>query len=150
MSLALSATLTSGGSGRSSSKMPSRKPAVRSPREILVVDDNDDVRESFVMLLMMHGYKATGASSGFGALRRLRDGLRPAVVVLDLRLPGMNGWEVLDHMRGDPDLASIPVVMVSGDVAEAQKAEAHGLENFLRKPVDPDVLLQTIARQCEG
>jgi two-component system, chemotaxis family, chemotaxis protein CheY len=122
---------------------------VRPPREILIVDDNDDVRESFVMLLMMHGYKATGASSGFGALRRLRDGMRPAVVVLDLRLPGMNGWEVLDHMQSDPVLAAIPVVMVSGDVHEAHKAEAHGLKNFLRKPVDPEALLEAIARQCK-
>jgi two-component system, chemotaxis family, chemotaxis protein CheY len=134
---------------RTSSTMPSRQPAVRPPRKVLVVDDNDDVRESFVMLLMMHGYKASGASSGFGALRRLRDGLRPAVVVLDLRLPGMHGWEVLDHMRDDPALASIPVVMVSGDVHEAHRAEEHGLQNFLRKPVDPEVLLQAIERQCE-
>ena len=126
----------------------SRRQAARLPHQILVVDDNEDVRESFVMLLMMHGYRATGASSGFGALRLLRDGLRPRVVVLDLRLPGMDGWTVWDHMLGDPALAKIPVVVVSGDVEECRRAEERGLRNFLRKPVDPQTLLGAIAQLC--
>ena len=104
--------------------MASRRQAARLPHQILVVDDNDDVRESFVMLLMMHGYRATGASSGFGALRLLRDGLRPSVIVLDLRMPGMDGWAVWEHMSSDPALATIPVVVVSGDVHECQRPAA--------------------------
>lgn len=128
--------------------MPSRRQAARLPHQILVVDDNDDVRESFVMLLMMHGYRATGASSGFGALRLLRDGLRPSVIVLDLRMPGMDGWAVWEHMSSDPALATIPVVVVSGDVYECQRAEEKGLRNFMRKPVSPQSLLAAVAQYC--
>ncbi len=130
--------------------MPARRQLAHPPHEVLVVDDNDDVRESFVMLLLMHGYRATGASSGFGALRLLRDGLRPRVVILDLRMPGMDGWTVLDHMQTDPALASIHVVVVSGDVHECERAEARGLKNFFRKPVAPNTLLTAIAERCEA
>jgi CheY-like chemotaxis protein len=118
--------------------------------EVLVVDDNDDVRESLVLLLMMHGFRASGASSGFGALRRLKDGLRPALVLLDLRMPGMSGWEVWDHMRNDPAIAAIPVVVVSGEVGERQRALAAGIRRFVEKPVDPQRLLDIVAAECGG
>ena len=63
-------------------------------RKVLVVEDNDDVREAFITLLLMHGYQASGASSGMNALEQLREGLRPCVVILDLRMPEMDGWSV--------------------------------------------------------
>jgi CheY-like chemotaxis protein len=117
---------------------------------VLVVDDNDDVREAFVALLLMHGYLASGASSGTRALEELRQGLRPCVVLLDLRMPEMDGWTVWARMHAEPTLASIPVVMVSGDPEQSRRAEALGMRNFIRKPVDADKLVATVARYCEA
>jgi CheY-like chemotaxis protein len=117
--------------------------------EVLVVDDNEEVRESLMLLLMMHGYRVSGASSGFGALRKLQDGLRPSLVLLDLRMPGMDGWAVWDHMRSDPALAAIPVVVVSGEAEERQRAVASGVRRFVAKPVDPGKLLAVVA-ECAG
>ena len=117
---------------------------------VLVVDDSDDVREAFCTLLLMNGYRASGASSGMGALEQMRDGLRPCVVLLDLRMPGMDGWSVWARMHAEPKLAAIPVVMVSGDPDESRRAELIGLRNFIRKPIDPETLVATVARYCEN
>ncbi len=128
--------------------MPSRR-HVSTSHTVLVVDDNDDVREAFVALLLMHGYHASGASSGSRALEQLREGLRPCVVLLDLRMPEMDGWTVWARMHAEPTLASIPVVMVSGDPEQSRRAEALGMRNFIRKPVDADKLVATVARFCD-
>ena len=134
-----------------SSVRPSRSSRHTSAsHKVLVVDDNDDVREAFVTLLLMHGYRASGASSGLGALEQLHDGLRPCVVLLDLRMPEMDGWSVWARMHAAPKLASIPVVMVSGDPEQLRRAEMLGMRNFIRKPVDAEKLLGTVARYCES
>jgi CheY-like chemotaxis protein len=117
-------------------------------RQVLVVEDNDDVREAFITLLLMHGYRASGASSGMNALEQLHEGLRPCVVLLDLRMPEMDGWSVWARMHAEPALASIPVVMVSGDPDQLRRAEALGLRNFIRKPVDAATLVGIVARYC--
>lgn len=117
---------------------------------MLVVDDNDDVRDAFITLLTMHGYDASGASSGVTALRQLRDGLRPCVILLDLRMPEMDGWTVWAKMHAEPMLATIPVVMVSGDPEQSRRAQALGMRNFVRKPIDAETLLATVARYCDA
>ena len=117
---------------------------------MLVVEDNDDVREAFITLLLMHGYQASGASSGMSALEQLHEGLRPCVVILDLRMPEMDGWSVWARMHAEPQLASIPVVMVSGDPDQLRRAEALGLRNFIRKPVDAEKLVAIVARYCDA
>lgn len=117
--------------------------------EVLVVDDNDDVRDAFITLLTTHGYGAVGANSGVTALRQLRDGFRPCVVLLDLRMPEMDGWTVWAKMHAEPGLASIPVVMLSGDPEQSRRAQALGMRNFMRKPIDAETLVATVARYCE-
>ena len=115
---------------------------------VLLVDDNDDVRDAFATLLSMHGYEVSGASDGVGALDQMHHGLHPCVVLLDLRMPEMDGWQVWARMHSEPQLAAIPVVMVSGDPEQSRRAEAMGLRNFLRKPVDAEKLLAAVARFC--
>jgi len=118
--------------------------------EVLVVDDNDDVRDAFITLLVMNGYEAVGASGGVAALELLHAGARPCVVLLDLRMPEMDGWTVWARMHAEPALASIPVVMVSGDPEQSRRAETLGMRNFMRKPIDAEKLLATVARYCNG
>jgi CheY-like chemotaxis protein len=83
--------------------------------EVLVLDDDHDLLAVLRVILEEEGYDVTVASDGDGALALLRSGLRPAVILLDLMMPGMNGWSFRDELLADPTLAKIPVVVLSGD-----------------------------------
>src|SRR2546423_1899791 len=93
--------------------------------QVLIVDDNDDARETLAVLLRAHGFQVAPAWSAEDALRHFRDGFRPCTMFLDLRMPGMDGWALYEAMRGDPKLATIPVVVVTGCVDEITRAPNH-------------------------
>jgi CheY-like chemotaxis protein len=117
-------------------------------QRILVVDDNASVREALVALFEGEGYEARGALDGFEALRLLRDGFRASLVVLDMLMPEMDGWDFRRAQRRDPALADIPVVVVTSVVnptLEAQKL--HALAGF-KKPLDVYALLEVVADNC--
>jgi signal transduction histidine kinase/DNA-binding response OmpR family regulator len=108
--------------------------------QILVVDDDPEVARMLVTLLTFHGFEATSADSGERALERLAE--QPfQVVLLDVRLPGMNGFEACSRIRGlyGP---SLPVMMLTafGDSAAVRQALAAGADDFLHKPVDTAAL----------
>jgi two-component system response regulator MprA len=88
----------------------------------------------------------TTAEHGRRALELLRAGLRPGVILLDLMMPVMNGWQFRDEQAHDPQLSPIPVLIISGDGRVAEKTTALGAAGYLRKPIDLDVLLGTVAR----
>jgi CheY-like chemotaxis protein len=113
---------------------------VRSPaRRVLVVDDDRDNRELLVELLASEGYLVSSASDGRRALAEAR-AMRPDVILLDLMMPVMNGWEFRDAQLRDPDLARVPVVVVSAfeDTLE--------VEAILRKPYLLEDVLDTVQR----
>jgi DNA-binding response OmpR family regulator len=106
---------------------------------VLVVEDEADIREAVVEVLAERGYDVIGASDGAEALSKLRE--HPAdVVLLDLMMPRMNGWEFRAAQSGDPELRSIPVVVLSalGRVAGLDACE------FLQKPFEVDQLLAVV------
>ena len=115
---------------------------------VLLVDDNPDVRESFDAYLTVHGFDVVQAANGLQALDHLRRGPRPCVILLDLAMPVMDGFEFRRAQRADPALADIPVIIFSGqhDVARAA-TELCPLQSF-RKPVDPDRLVAVALRCC--
>ena len=81
---------------------------------ILIVDDDNDVRSALAELLEEEGFAVEGAPNGRAALARLRDGAaHPAVILLDLMMPGMDGWDFRSEQMRDPELARVPVVIVS-------------------------------------
>jgi CheY-like chemotaxis protein len=82
---------------------------------VLVVDDDDSVRSLYVDALTEVGHVVAVAVDGAEALDRLRDGSVPCVVLSDVRMPRMDGWELSRAVARDPELASIPVVVVTGD-----------------------------------
>jgi two-component system response regulator MprA len=86
------------------------------------------------------------ASNGAEALRLLRSGARPRLVVLDLMMPVMNGWEFRAEQMGDPSLAQIPVVIMTGFGGAAEKATKLGAAGSLRKPIDVDTLFAMVRR----
>ena len=80
---------------------------------ILVVDDDADLRQTLQLLLDDSGYRVTAAASGQAALDQLLAGARPDLILLDLMMPEMNGWQFLERARADASLAAIPVVIMT-------------------------------------
>jgi len=131
--------------------MPSSNAATTTPvpnRSILVVDDNDDVRDAIIAALRVAGYDAVGAENGAVALARLREErLRPGLILLDLMMPEMDGLEFRDRQMRDPELARIPVVIVSA-FGRQTAVRALGVADYLAKPIDFERLLELAARHC--
>ena len=114
-------------------------------RSLLIVEDDADIREALHGLLQMEGYAVEECKNGLEALQRLRrKSPPPDVILLDLMMPVMDGWQFRVEQKRDPHLASIPVVALSAD--STPKAAAIDAEAYLRKPVDYDTLVDTIDR----
>ena len=116
---------------------------------VLVVDDFPETREAIVSMLTTKGFDAVGAASGPIALDLLQAGMRPCVVLLDIRMPGMEGWEVWERMKVHDDFARTPVVILSADSADDARARAVGIREFLRKPIDGRNLVAAVDKHCE-
>jgi two-component system cell cycle response regulator DivK len=115
---------------------------------ILLVDDDEDVRTGVAELLRLDGYEIVEAADGQEALRHLRLGLRPCLVLLDLNMPRMSGWQFRGLQVCDREIADIPVVAFSGHESVEQQAKLLSLAGFLGKPLDFDKLRATVARTC--
>jgi CheY-like chemotaxis protein len=113
---------------------------------LLLVEDDLDLREALGEILAGEGYDVVSTGDGLEALRRLQGGLEPSLILLDLILPGMNGWELLEHARGDRTLARIPVVLMTASTEDAvpfPRAAA-----CLIKPFDVDELIHLVGELC--
>jgi two-component system, NtrC family, sensor kinase len=113
---------------------------------ILVVDDDATVRELVVRHLERAGFAAVVARGGQEGLRLVRE-LRPAAVTLDIMMPDLDGWTVLAAIKGDPELAGIPVVLMS-IVDQKNRGYALGAADYLVKPVDRTKLVDTLRNIC--
>lgn len=113
---------------------------------ILLVEDDDDVREALADVLRDAGYDVAWAADGAEAIRLLRAGLRPAAIVLDLMMPVMNGFQFRAEQLSDPDLARIPVILVSADRSLDRDARAMDVAARVTKPAQVEDLLATIAQ----
>lgn len=111
---------------------------------VLVVDDDLDIREAMADALETAGYGVVAAENGEAALARMRE-QRPCVVVLDLMMPVCDGWQLVERMREDPELASIPVCVLS---AMAQNPPP-GMACVLGKPVQLLRLLTAVRQYCD-
>ncbi|MDP9000190.1 MAG: response regulator [Myxococcota bacterium] len=115
-----------------------------SGRTLLVVEDDADIREALDGLLSMEGFRVTGCCNGREALDWLHTSSKPDVIVLDLMMPVMDGWQFRVAQKHDPELATIPVVALSADATA--KAAAIDADAYLKKPVDYETLIDTIDR----
>jgi CheY-like chemotaxis protein len=113
-------------------------------RLILVVDDDDDIRESIVEILQDRGFATAEARNGEDALLQLRGGLRPDAILLDLMMPVMDGRAFRDAQRADPALAAIPVVVLSAQNDVATTAADMKPSAFLKKPSSLKEILATV------
>lgn len=113
---------------------------------VLAIDDDPDILLAVKDVLELEGHRVLLARGGREALELLRGGARPSVILLDLMMPDVNGWEFRDRQRADASLAPIPVVVISGQGVSAREVAALGVDDYLRKPVDVEQLLGAVSR----
>lgn len=112
---------------------------------VLLVDDDQDLRDSVADLLRQRGYKVATAEDGHAALAIITGTRMPCIVLLDLVMPGMDGWQFLGAVQSDPNLSAIPIVIAS---AHAATHAPPGTAGVLRKPFDFDEMFRLVARHC--
>jgi CheY-like chemotaxis protein len=115
---------------------------------VLVVDDHDDARETLAMVLEAEGYPVATACDGADAWRYLHRCPPPCLILLDLTMPVMDGWEFRRRQRADSKLTRIPVVIISAVADVNPMGPPLEADDFLPKPVDVDQLLTHIRRHC--
>ncbi len=116
---------------------------------VLVVEDDEDVRETILESLEEEGYVAVGARDGEEAIRFLGEmPTMPALILLDMMMPNMNGFQFREAQLACPAWSAIPVVVLTADGTVDSKATQLGAAGILRKPVKLATLLGTVARTC--
>ena len=115
---------------------------------VLVVEDDEAIGEALVSLLEDAGHEAVCVTDGRVALEELRRGGEPCVILLDLAMPGMNGRRFREEQQKDAALAAIPVIVCTADAFAEERAREIGAADWLRKPLDPERLLEVVARHC--
>jgi two-component system response regulator MprA len=114
---------------------------------ILVVEDEVEIQLALKEALEWEGYPVITASNGSEALDTLSRVLHPCVILLDLMMPGMNGWEFSETVRADERLSTIPIVVVS---AYTDRAYEIGAQEAIRKPVNLNNLFSLVKKYCGG
>jgi CheY-like chemotaxis protein len=116
-------------------------------RRVLVAEDDRALLELLAEYLELQGLEVTAAPSGDAAMRALQSGPAPDLVVLDIRMPGVPGDEILRRMRADPRLSRIPVAAITGMQRSEVELLAHP-DEFVSKPLDIDSLAAALRRMC--
>ncbi len=122
----------------------------KTKKKILIIDDDVLIRETVKIALEHEGFEVQVAPDGKRAFERVR-GEKPDLIVLDLYMPGMNGWEFCRSLKGDPETKDIPVMIFTGsnetvDVVSGLEA---GAFEYITKPVDGDLLVKKIKKKLE-
>ena len=115
---------------------------------ILVIDDDEAARQIIMRYLTKEGFSAVAAKDGLEGLEKARQ-LRPSAITLDVSMPIMDGWTVLQELKKDEDLAQIPVIMLTM-VDDHSKGYALGAVDYLEKPVSSDRLIAALSQQIPG
>ena len=123
-------------------------------KKVLIIDD--DVRHDKMMsfLLLSKGFEPTYEISGEEALKKLNSSEIPVpdIILLDIMMPGMDGFETIEALRKNPEFASIPIIMMSAlsDRERHEKAENMGVADYIEKPFSPSVIIASINRVFDG
>jgi chemosensory pili system protein ChpA (sensor histidine kinase/response regulator) len=126
---------------------PEALPAVKLSPMVMVVDDSLTVRRVTQRLLVREGYRVVLAKDGMEALERLAEE-RPAVLLSDIEMPRMDGFDLVRNVRADPRMAGLPVIMITSRIAQKHRdyAAELGVDHYLGKPYSEDELLGLVAR----
>ncbi len=128
-------------------RLASYTASMAGPTRILVVEDDPEVRSAIRMVLEAEAYEVAESGDGADALAKLRASPQPSLILLDLMMPGMNGWQFMDEVRVHPDLRQVPIVVVSA-YGSADGVRSVGATDYLKKPFDPETLLDVVSRHA--
>jgi len=116
---------------------------------ILIIEDSRDEREAMTLTLQVEGYNVVAVAEGREALDYMRGAAPPpCMILLDLVMAGMNGWEFRAEQLRDSRLSPIPVIVSSGDGRVIERAFALGITEYSEKPIDFGALLGLVAHYC--
>jgi CheY-like chemotaxis protein len=113
---------------------------------VLIVEDDDDLREMMAQLLSLEGFQAAAVANGQEALEYLRHGTAPDLILLDMMMPVMDGWEFRRRQKSDPSMAEVPVIVLSA--LDQGRITDISAEAILKKPLDFDRLLELVRTYC--
>jgi CheY-like chemotaxis protein len=116
-------------------------------KQVLIVDDDSDIRDAITQILEYEGFEVATASNGQEGINLL-SGTRPALILLDLMMPVMNGWQFKSELEANPEFKNIPVIILSADGSIHQKSERAHVAGYLKKPIQLDTLLTTVRTYC--
>ncbi|MEW6056606.1 MAG: response regulator [Bdellovibrionota bacterium] len=115
---------------------------------IVVIEDDDAIRETVKEVLNSEGYSVVAFKNGKEAIEQLANCSKPCLILLDLMMPVMDGWEFLEARKNINDyIMAIPVVIVSAVVDKIKNSQ--GVKAYIKKPVDLDVLLSVVRNHCD-
>jgi DNA-binding response OmpR family regulator len=115
---------------------------------VLLIEDDVGTRISLARALELEGYFVIRSPNGKDALNVIRTGPKPSLIILDLMLPVMDGWQFRKEQEADPGLATIPVILVSAVEWLDREAQALGIADYLTKPVDMSELVAMVKKYC--
>jgi len=118
----------------------------KATQRVLVVDDDQDIRDALCELLRDEGYEAIAVANGEEALTYLKAGNLPCVILLDLMMPVMDGWEFRRQQTSDPELSKIPVIVITA--AGGMRAHSIAVEKVLAKPLHLEQVLDVLHEYC--
>ena len=120
-------------------------------QRVLLVDDHDDARQMYAEYLEFSGFETVQAANGLEAIRRAQEH-HPDIVVMDLSLPVMDGWEATRRLKADERTAGIPILALSGHALTnlSQKAKQAGFDGFIAKPCLPEDLIAEIRKVLDA
>ena len=113
---------------------------------VLIVEDDADLREMMAQLLALEGFQTAAVANGREALDYLHGTNAPDLILLDLMMPVMDGWEFCRHQQADPSLSQVPVIVLSA-VDQSRVADVNAAA-FLKKPLDFDRLIRLVRTYC--
>ena len=114
---------------------------------IAVIEDDADLREAICLMLRYEGHEVAGFSSARDAIRQIEGGFAVDVILLDLMMPVMTGWEFCEYRAGSSQLAKVPVIIIT---ARQGVTLPDGISDVLLKPFDPDDLQNAIVKVANG
>jgi CheY-like chemotaxis protein len=124
-------------------------PGTQQLRTLLVVEDDGVLREALASVLRQQGYVVVTATNDAEALDLLRRGPKPDLILLDMLMPVLDGWQFMQQLRKECSPPLIPVIVTTSTTLTREWAIDNGCQGFLRKPIDPEQLLAEV-RRCLG
>lgn len=115
-------------------------------KKIMIVEDDDDIRETLKIALEFKNYPVMEASNGLTALKVLENEPPPCLILLDLMMPEMDGWQFVEEVQKKPQYEKIPIVVLTAFTGEAKNIGY--AKEILKKPIDFEDLLKVIGRYC--